>query len=211
MPGLVFEYQGRQTVFMEPAKTEVAREEQVIEAAEELVLTRRTLAISFNDIAEKMEVSRSLLYVYFDSVPAILDALFVKHAQEFEGRLAPCFSSEEGFRNKAIEASEQYLSYGIDAGPVLQLLLRETHLDSPLQGAGRAYFRKLLRRLATETSRELEIGGREAFVFLELVAAIPESLARMVREEQIDKRIASANCKRLVGAALDSFAPTASN
>ena len=140
-----------------------------------------------------------------------MDALFVRHAEDLEARLTPCFESNEGFRGKAIEASDQYLSYAIDAGPVLQLLLRETHLDSPLQGTGRAYFRKLLRRLATETSRGLEIGVREAFVFLELIAAIPEALARMVREQQIDAQTASANCERLVGAALDSFAPSTSS
>ncbi|NVD44281.1 TetR/AcrR family transcriptional regulator [Qipengyuania atrilutea] len=192
---------------MEADVQDSERAEQVLEAAEALALERRSLAVSFNDIADALGVSRSLLYVYFDSAPAIFDALFVKHASVLERRLAELIASPAGYRDHAVALNETYLDYCVDAGSILPLLLRETQNDSPLGTAGRAYFRKLLRILTRHTSQGLQIGTRESFVFLELIAAIPESLARLVREKQIDEDTAKRTCKRLTDAAIGSFAP----
>ena len=192
---------------MEADGQDSERAEQVLEAAEALALERRSLAISFNDIADALGVSRSLLYVYFDSVPAIFDALFVKHAGVLERRLEELIGSSASYRDQAVALGETYLDYCVKSGSILPLLLRETQNDSPLGAAGRAYFRKLLRTLTRHTSDGLQIGTRESFVFLELIASIPESLARLVREKQIDEDTAKRTSERLLGAAIGSFAP----
>ena len=175
---------------------------------ERLVLQRRSLSITFNDIADELGISRSLLYAYYESVPAMLDALFLEHARKLDDRFRPILSASTGFRRKAIECSQVYLLYGSQSGPLLQLILREAPGDSPLGSRSRAYFRNLLRMLARETSKGLRVSVREAFVSLELLASIPEALARLIRDGQIDEATASRTCERLIGAAIASLAPT---
>ena len=194
---------------MSVSTTEVAREEQVLQAAEALLIEKRSLAISFNDIAASLGVSRSLLYVYFDSVAAIIDALFLAHARDLEARIDPALQKQAPFRERAVEANLAYLDYVVEAGPILQLVLRERHQDSPLGDGSRWLFRTILRRIASEAAAGLHVTAREAFVFLELTSAIPESLGRLVREDQIDIATARSTCERLVGVSIDTLVPTA--
>ena len=193
---------------MAAVMTEGAREDQVLKTAEALIIQKRSLAISFNEIAATLGVSRSLLYVYFDSVPAIIDALFLAHAKDLEGRIEPSLQRQAPFRDRAVEANLAYLEYIVEAGPLLQLVLRERHQDSPLGDDSRWLFHTILRRIASEVAGGLRVTAREAFVFLELTSAIPESLGRLVRENQIAIATARSTCERLVGVSIDTIVPT---
>lgn len=194
---------------MSAVMTEGAREDQVLKTAEALIIQKRSLAISFNEIAAILGVSRSLLYVYFDSVPSIIDALFLAHAKDLETRIEPALQKQAPFRARAVEANLAYLEYVVEAGPLLQLVLRERHQDSPLGDNSRRMFRTILRRIASEVAGGLRVTAREAFVFLELTSAIPESLGRLARENQIDIETARSTCERLVGVSIDTIVPTA--
>ncbi|WP_375289207.1 TetR/AcrR family transcriptional regulator [Qipengyuania sp.] len=182
------------------------REQQVLAEAEALILERRTLDLSLGEVADRVGVSRSLLYVYFDGVPAMVDALFGQHLSRLEARV---FSDPDGprrfDRDGAIEACAAYLDYLVSNGPILLLILRERHRDSPLGPASRRNFRRLLRRAARDISRLLGLTPREAFVMIELVAGIPEALARLAREGEITSDVAHATCRRLTAASIAAF------
>ena len=60
---------------------------QVLEVAEAIMLETRSVSLTLNDIADRIGVSRSLLYVYYDGVPAILDAIFQIHLGRLEEHL----------------------------------------------------------------------------------------------------------------------------
>ncbi len=191
---------------MEAMSAEGDRELQLLAAAETLIRQGRSLNLSLGEVADRVGVSRSLLYVYFDGVPAIVDALFNRHLDWLEERVLPAPGGEASeYQDRALEAFDAYLDYLLEHGPILQLILRERHQDSPLGPTSRARFRSLLRRIARETSQALAIAPREAFVLLELVAGIPESLAPLVRLDQIDRDTAHATSRRLVAASLDAF------
>ncbi len=181
------------------------RARQVLETAETIMLETRSVSLTLNDIADRIGVSRSLLYVYYDGVPAILDAIFQIHLGRLEARLPLDDANNDPFESRSVDANLQYFHYLVEAGPVLQLILRERNQDSPLGDESRRRFMRLARALAVETSRGLELSPREAFVLIELNAAIPEALARMVRSGEIDKDTAIETCRRLITASLQSF------
>ena len=176
-----------------------------MDTAEALLIERKTVAIPLNDIAQGVGVSRSLLYVYFEGVPEILDALFREHAHRLEHAVLPILSRPDSYRARLIAIATAYLAYLVEAGPILNLLLRERHQDSPLGAESKVLFRRLLRALATDMRSSLDLSAREAFVLLELISAIPEALARLVRNTQIDRETAAQTCARLVGASTDAF------
>ncbi|MXP08954.1 TetR/AcrR family transcriptional regulator [Pseudoblastomonas halimionae] len=192
---------------MEDKSTEGDRKQQLLDAAETLIRERRTLNLSLGELADRVGVSRSLLYVYFDGVPKIIDALFLMHLERLGSRVLPALdASDASYRERAGAAYSSYLDYLIESGPILQLILRERHQDSPLGPDSQRRFRLLLRQVAALTRQALRLAPREAFVLLELTSGIPEALARLVRAGEIDRATAHATCDRLVLAAVDGFA-----
>lgn len=173
--------------------------------AEQLVIAKNSLAISLNEIADEIGVSRSLLYVYFDSIPQIIDELFLRQARGFETFLHSAAYREAGFRDRMRSLFDYYLEHLVERGPLVLMVLRERNQDSPLEDVSRKLFRRLLSLLASDLAENLALSAREAFVLLELLFAIPESLSRLVRQGALDMETARATTDRLVSAALDAL------
>lgn len=167
---------------------------------------RRSLGFSLNEVAERVGVTRSLLYAYFDGVPAMLDRIFRDHLNQLQTVIRPIMDEDRPYRDRMVDAYVAYLAYLVEAGPILQILLRERQQDNPLGEESRRGFQQFLRYLARHTTCALTLEAREAFVLLELNAAIPEALARLVRTEEIGMTTARDTCARLVSASLDAFA-----
>jgi len=182
------------------------RAQQMLSAAEALMRDRRSLNFSLNEVAERVGVTRSLLYAYFDGVPAMLDMIFRDHLARLEAAIRPIMDEDQPYRDRMVDAYVAYLAYLVEAGPILQILLRERQQDNPLGEESRRGFQRFLRYLASQTTQALKLETREAFVLLELIAAMPEALARLVRAEEIEMATARDTCVRLVSASLDAFA-----
>lgn len=185
---------------------EAGRRKQVMEVAEQLVLARRSLAVSLNDIADELGVSRSLIYVYFDGVPQILDCLFREQIAQIERLLIEARAAQPVFRLRMLTVAQSYLQHLSARGQLILMVLRERHQDSPLGPDSVRMFRRVLRLAAGDLGKELQLDPRAAMVTLELLSAIPEALARLLRSGTVDDATAQATCERLVGAALDALA-----
>ena len=181
------------------------RREQVLAVTRSQIVTRGSLSVSLNDIADELGVSRSLIYVYFDSVAQIIDVLFAEEAAVFEAEIDRLLNSEADFRERMIELFQAYLDRLTSEGHLGYLVLRERNQDNPLGEENSRHFRRLLRKLSREVVLALTLSPREAFVLLELLAAIPESLARMVRTGKLEHETAQETSAVLIGAALDAF------
>ena len=184
---------------------ELDRRDQLLAPAEQVVIAKNSLTISLNEIADENGVSRSLLYVYFESVPQIVDELFLSHARAIEEFLLSPQFRQGSFQNRMQSLFEYYLGHLVERGPLVLLVLRERNQDSPLGSESRTLFRRLLSQLARDIADNLSLSAREAFVLLELLCAIPESLARMVTGGSLDRETARTTTERLVAAALDSM------
>lgn len=182
---------------------EAGRRAQVLAVTERLVLARGSPNISLNAIAEELGVTRSLLYVYFDSVPQIVDALFFEQAASLDRLVREMLAEHANFRPRMLALFRGYMLHLVQRGHLIQIVLRERHQDSPLQHESSRLFRRILLTVARDVARALQLEPRAAFVTLELLAAIPEALARLVRHGTVDQAVALTTCDRLLGAALD--------
>lgn len=187
---------------MEDRREEQDRGEQVLAAAERIMLQSGAATISFNDIAAEVGVSRSLLYTYYDGVPQIVDELFRRRVSELQTLIEVTEAGEPDFGRRIDTIFLSYLAHLVERGPIASLILRERKQDSPLSEESSRLFRRVLHHLARDVSQNLNLGPRESFVLLELLAAIPESLAKMVRDDQVSSEIAEQTCSRLVSAAV---------
>ena len=98
---------------------------------------------------------------------------------------------------RAARLARAYLDYLVQTGPILTYILREPHPDTTLDRSI-TVFRQLVRKVATELRVALRFAPREALVTLELLSAIPESLAVQVRDGRTDIAIARDTCDRLM-------------
>lgn len=191
---------------MSSESEEIGRREQVLAVTERLVLASGSPNISFNAIADELGVTRSLLYVYFESVAQIIDELFFEQCSELERLVKQVEAAHADFRPRMLALFRGYMLHLVQRGQLIQIVLRERHQDSPLQQRSSRLFQRILLTVASDARRELQMTPRAAFVTLELLAAIPEALARLVRNSTVDDVVALTTCERLLGAALDALA-----
>lgn len=185
---------------------DLGRREQVLAVTRAMILERGSLIVSLNEIADELGVSRSLIYVYFESVGQIIDELFAEEVKLFDSRISEFLDKDQAFRRRFIDLFGVYLDRLSAEGQLGYLVLRERNQDNPLGDENSRHFRRMLRKLSREVVDALSLTPREAFVFLELLAAIPESLARMVRAGKLDNSVAHETSELLIGSAIDAYA-----
>lgn len=185
---------------------EDGRREQLLSVTRRQIIELGSLNVSLNDIADEVGVSRSLIYVYFDSVAQIIDALFAEEMAFFDQYIEEFLHDDSPIRERMVRLFAAYLDRLTSNGQLGYLVLRERNQDNPLGEANSRHFRRLLRSLSLGVMQALSLSARETFVLLELLGAIPESLARMVRKGNLEIKTAHETNATLVGAALDYFA-----
>jgi AcrR family transcriptional regulator len=172
------------------------RIDEIVDAVESLILRDRTLSFGMNQVAKEIAASRALIYVYFESVPQIIDELCSRHLEDLLQRLDHVGGATD-VAAFARDVGQHYLDYLVERGPTLHYILRDGEECGAL-AKSRPLFMRLMRLLVTEARRLLHVQTREALVMVELLSAVPVSLARQIRDGQIDLAVARTTCDRLL-------------
>ncbi|MFL9841605.1 TetR/AcrR family transcriptional regulator [Sphingomonas sp. ST-64] len=182
---------------------------EIVDLAEAQILATGTLPLSIQAIADAMGSSRALVYAYFSDQNALIDAVMVRAIERLDeaGFTAACRTGDAA--DRLIAATSIYLDHVVEHGPVLHYIGREVPRTVTLPEAVRSYRGTTIHSLAGALKRELSLPPREALILVELLGAIPEELARLVRRGELSCEDAHATNRRLVLAGIDSLRPTA--
>lgn len=172
------------------------RIDEIVEAVEALIVRDRTLAFGMNQVANEIAASRALIYVYFQSVPQIIDEVCYRHLDLLTARLEG-LGGQGDATERARLLAHTYLDYVIEHGPALHYILRDSDRHGQLEKS-RASLLRLIAALVADARTLLQFDRREALVLIELLAAIPDSLARQWRDRRIDLSVARTTCDRLI-------------
>lgn len=172
------------------------RVDEIVNAVEAMIVRDHTLAFGMNQVASEISSSRALIYVYFDGVPQIIDELCRRHLLLLTDRLSGAGEQSEA-PAWASGLGRQYLDYLRDHGPVLHYILRDADRHGSLEKS-RVLLRALIRSVVGRARALLQIELREALVLIELLLAIPDSLAKQLRDRRISLTIAHETCDRLI-------------
>lgn len=172
------------------------RIDEIVDAVEVMIVRDRTLAFNMHQVASEIAVSRALIYVYFESVQQIVDALCHRHALALIKHLNRAGGQGDAIA-RANALGQGYLSYLIEHGPALHYILRDSDRNGQLQKS-RPLLRNLIRSVTGEARILLQVEWREALVLVELLLAIPETLAGHIRRQAIDVTVARETCERLI-------------
>jgi AcrR family transcriptional regulator len=182
---------------------------EIVDLAEAQLLRIGALPLSIQEISEAMGSSRALVYAYFSDQNELVDAVARRNLERlratgFEAALA---SGDPVERTSA--AAEAYLEHVIACGPVLHYVFRDAPRSVQLSPSVARYRDRALRRLAGGLRTGLSIGVGEALVLVEMLVAIPEELARLVRRGNLSADDARSTCRRLVVSGIEALRPSA--
>jgi AcrR family transcriptional regulator len=87
-----------------------SRRNEILDAAQTLVYTKGYEQMSIQDIIDALKISKGAFYHYFDSKPALLEALIERFADEAEKAVSPILEDQN---LTALEKLQQYFSTAV--------------------------------------------------------------------------------------------------
>lgn len=181
-------------------KSAAQRTDQILDAAERLILDVGALPIPMKRVGELTEASRALVYAYFPDPDSLASAVLERQIERLTAAGLGAGDEAEALDERVRNACRVYLRHVARYGPIIPIIQRDLAAAAG-EGGG---LRKILGGLARAARRELQFTPHEAVVFLELISALPEEAGRLAFAGELDLEEAEALCARLVDAALES-------
>lgn len=185
------------------------RIEQMLDITDRQIDSARTGAISMQAVSDEAGVSRALVYAYFPDLPALLDAVLVRHVTALRERGIERLAAEGSASERVRAVSQIYLRYSAEHGGALEYVLRDPGIARQLDGTVAAFRARILRRLTRALRSELKLSAHEAMVFAQLLEAFPSEASRLVRDRQMSLEDAVEVSDRLLAASIESVRPVA--
>src|SRR5581483_5849885 len=184
------------------------RREVLLDAAKALVLSQGTAAVSVGAVAERSEVTRTLVYKHFANKEAILRALYHREASHID-RLIVCrvAAAADGFEPKFRVYVAGIVEYVADAGPVFAPL-RAASADAGFATTQHGWDRRTVGYFADLAVARFGLDAAEARSAISLLLGGVDPLLRQIRRAGSKVRRADREERyvRLVLGALGSLA-----
>lgn len=179
----------------------------MIEEADRQINLRRSARISPADIAGDLGTSRSLVYSYFADPAALLRAVLDRHAELLIAAGIETAVERPDFASAMTDCSLIYLKHVVAHGAAIELCFRDKWLARNLDGAMHRLGNSIYRRLARKAQRELNYSAHDALGVVQILQAVPEEGARLVRNGEVSFEMAESLCRRLIPASIDELRP----
>ena len=186
----------------------VDRAVMMVEEADRQINLRRSARISPADIANDLGTSRSLVYSYFADPAALLRAVLDRHAGQLTAAGIEEAVARPDFASAMTACSLIYLDHVVQHGAAIELCFRDKWLARNLDGAMRTLGNSIYRRLARKAQRELNYSAHDALGVVQILQAVPEEGARLVRNGEVSFEMAQGLCRRLIAASIDELRPS---
>ncbi len=153
-----------------------SRRNEILDAAQTLVYTKGYEQMSIQDIIDALKISKGAFYHYFDSKPALLEALIDRFADNAEKAVSPILDDPN---LSALEKLQKYFSTAVQwkaaQKDYLLAILRVWYSDENAI-LREKMFKRLLKRFAPSFVPVIKAGIQEGF----LSTAYPEQAMEIV-------------------------------
>lgn len=184
------------------------RSAMLVQEADRQINLRRSARVSPAELASGLGISRSLVYSYFPDSSSLLVAVLDRHAQLLTEAGIEAVPFHTDFAESMIAYSRIYLDHVVAHGAAIDLCFRDKWVARDLGGMMRPLAQRIYLRLARKAHRDLLYGSRDALGVVQILQAIPEEAAHLVRRGEISQALAHRLNQRLITASIDELRPT---
>jgi len=195
------------TLQRQTRKRATDRRVELLEEADATIQRQGSADLPLRDVADRLGISRALVYAYFPDRYKLIDAVLARHVDLLEASGLEQASRNGSLTERATSCAAIYLSHVIEHGRTFELVLREPVLVRQLDGTAAAYRRRILRRLARLAMNELRMGANEALSVIELLTVVPQEAARRAVEDGLSHETVAAICERLIRSSIEAQVP----
>lgn len=186
------------------------RSAMLVQETDRQINLRRSARISPADIAGGLGISRSLVYSYFPDSKSLLEAVLDRHAQLLTEAGIEALPFDADFAQSLVAYSRIYLDHVVAHGAAIDLCFRDKWVTRNLGGQMRPLAKRIYLRLARQAKRDLLYASRDALGVVQILQAVPQEAAHLVRRGEISQATAHRLNQRLISAAIDELRPALS-
>jgi AcrR family transcriptional regulator len=185
------------------------RSTMLVQEADRQINLRRSARLSPADLAAGLGISRSLVYSYYADSNSLLVAVLDRHAQLLMDAGIEAVPFQTDFAQSMIAYSRIYLDHVVAHGAAIDLCFRDKWVTQELGGLMRPLAKRIYLRLARQAKRDLMLGAHDALGVVQILQAIPQEAAHLVRRDEISQTSAHMLSQRLITASIDELRPAA--
>ncbi|WP_312162041.1 TetR/AcrR family transcriptional regulator [Phenylobacterium sp.] len=180
-----------------------ARRESLLAIAADLLLEQGYLPLGVQDLADGAKVSKALVYKYFPGRHDLYNALLEASLDALSEAVLSAAAREQDAVRLATATAEAYFRYVAQAGPLIQLILRDRFMAGHVSRQVTAFRDRITRRLARALCAQFGLSPRQAVACVGIGLTMPEECGRLVYQGDLDLERGSVLCHELVLGVID--------
>ena len=196
---------GEEARLIERTWSELASDERIIEAANAVYNEVGSFPLPLSIVAERSEVSRSLIYAHFPDQFTLMNRLIEQHVGMVRPEIDLRLQQARSFSDACYAVSDLLFDHFVTHG---RLLFRAAQ-DEFMRQAPSPDLSRLLRlalvKLTRMAVRDLDLKPNDALFIILIMSAIPEEAARLVSTNQVDCQTAQATLHRTLRLTLQTL------
>jgi AcrR family transcriptional regulator len=181
------------------------RRSELIDAAARLVVEQGYLPLSIERLAVIAGVSKALVYSYFPTQYALLNAILEREVfGMFAGGLDTA-SQVKDLDQAALLCAMLYFEHVARAGPLLHILTSDRFMAGHVERQPAHLVQTVLGRLSALGRKHLPLSKQEVAAAIGMAMAIPEEAGRLVFHKELDAAVARQICHSLIVSSLEAL------
>ena len=182
------------------------RRAQILNAASRLIVEEGLSAFSMERLSRDVGISKALVYNYYASREALLEALLQREQDDLRARGMTAALRAESFEDLIRQTTRLYLEQTRDRGALIATITADPSLAQSLEAASRSERARTIRYFGRMTRRAFDLEPDVAATCVDMLMTVTGSAGRLVAEGRIEVAAATDLCATLISGALERAA-----
>lgn len=177
-----------------------ARKTQILDEAARVILEEGLSAVSMDRLARATQVSKALVYNYFQSRETLLAHLLHREQADLDSRGLEKILEAKSFEELIRQTTRLYLEHTSERGALMQALLADPSVARLMEAESAAGLERTQRYFVRETRRKYDLPLPMAIAAVHLLMALTDRAGKLVAEGMLDIPTAEEMCVQIITA-----------
>lgn len=170
-----------------------------------MIVEQGYLPLPLEELARQAGMSKALIYVYFPTQHALLNALLEREIDSLLLGGLDTASQVQDLEQAAVLCAMLYFEHVARNGPLLNILMTDLYMAGHLDPNVRRSCDRIAERLTRLAAAQLPCTTEEIHAVIEMMTAIPDEAGRLVFHQELDQTTARQICHGLIESGLKAL------